>query len=317
MSTQKSGSGMLPSLLAIAGLVLFGAFTYFGQMFLSGGEVGISLLWAIAFTAIAATLATMMVVAKAKDEYPKLWRTVEFSALGLYILLAALTFRAPVHFFSVMTDKEEILSDGRADLDRLDRLFTDYEAFEQSAISKCETGLLSTVGSPHVDAGVRAFFSAQSIASTPESIAAYCSKQREKLLKLNYASLKEEHAAAIDHYRESIEGWRVFTLPFAGREMEATGRDIAEALTDLSASARLPIISRIGGQSVIIEENQTTSFTAPRLDFPDAISRFGWGNVWAWLGILCIHLLVIGGYLLSPRTLVTQPKGMLSSGTVL
>lgn len=312
---KSSNTVGFANVMAIVGLMLFGALTYFGQMFLSGGEIGLSLLWAIGFTAIGIFLLVFMISAKGKDNNFSLWRTIEFSTLGLYIVFAALTFRGPVYFIAVMADKNSIQTAGKGDLKMMESLFENYEEMESDAINNTHTGLISTVGNPNLSDEVRSFMNGKAIYPTEESVANFCDAQRDLLLGANYKHTKADYKARLDEWRAYIEGWNIFRLPFVGPQMEEASEALAEELTALSAKGALPVVKRYGQACVIAEQTQKYTFDAPSMQLASRLKQTGIGNPLAWVGLVIIHALVLFNYFMARRSEKTHINQTIGNGS--
>lgn len=294
---EKSSGVSFANFVAVIGLVLFGVFTYFGQMFLSSGQLGVSLLWAVGFTVVAASLLVFMIRAKGADNNFGLWRTVEYITLGVYLLFAALTFRAPVLFVGLMTDRSEAQRAGLDDIERIEGLYADYEEFESNALTTTNTGLLAAVNNPSNTAQLKAFCAQKQIADSETSVNSYCQAQRRLLLGDVYEGNKANTEKELAAYRSIIQGWNVFSMPLVDRKLAELGEKVAAELTEVSAQAALPVVT--GGY--IEKENQKKMFEAPRVELADKLQG-GTGNVFAWIGLVLIHLLILFNYIAAGRS---------------
>ena len=148
MSSEKNEpKGMLFfNFLSIVGITLFAVFNFIGMMFFFDGTIGTSLLITLGLTVLLAALLILMCVAKAKDNNISLWRTVEFSALALFIITAGASFFGPVRSLCIMGSKSEIQAAAQADKAAIAALFAEYEEKEKEAITHTQNGLGSCIG---------------------------------------------------------------------------------------------------------------------------------------------------------------------------
>lgn len=321
MSNNKSSGVTLYNFLAIVGFVLFGVFTYFGQMFLTGGEVASSILWTLGFIALLVTLYVLAVLAKAKEEYPKAWRAVEWTAVGFYVVYAAFTCGGVVHFFSVMGNKEELTKAGQADVQAMREMFLTYEDFEETAITNSEISMRSLIGRREIDGELQKILQDNNIELDERSISAFFRKQREVLLTGKaYTETKQNYEARLKAFESDLKGWKVFSLPQLTGEMERVAEDMAEWLTKKSEKdSHLPVVyvSHTLNQTYVKESNQSTQISVPKFKFGKETGDFLGNSILAWVGLIVIHLLIIVSYLLAPRSLIIMPAAKVEGGIVL
>lgn len=130
MAKSKSNNISIANVLAVIGVVALGVLTYLGRAFISGGEMGISILWAVGVMAIATALLVIMIKAKGVETNFGMWRVFEISALVLYLGFAVLTAKTAVHFFVINDNKDKIKECALHDVEALKKLNSNYlEAF--------------------------------------------------------------------------------------------------------------------------------------------------------------------------------------------
>ncbi len=295
--SEKSSGVSFANFVAVVGVVLFGVFSYFGQMFLSGGQLGVSLLWSVGLAVVAAALLVFMIRAKGTDKDFGLWRTVEYVTLVAYLVFAALTFRAPVLFMSLMINRSAVQQTGLADIDRIDDLYASYEDFEEKALTATGTGLLAVVGNQAKTVELKAFLAEKRIADNEASVASYCEAQRRLLLGEVYKGNKSNTQEQLAVYRNIIRGWSVFQMPHVDSKLAELGEEVAGELTESSARAALPLLD--GG--FIEKKNQKMAFDAPRTALSDKL-KSGARSPLAWVGLVLIHLLILFNYVAAGRS---------------
>ena len=87
-NNKQNKSVTIANIVSIVGLVLLLVFTYIGNSYMSGGEIGVDLFFSIIITAFTAFLLWLMIKAKGAENRVKMWKKVEYGTLGLYVLLA-------------------------------------------------------------------------------------------------------------------------------------------------------------------------------------------------------------------------------------
>lgn len=126
MAKSKSNNISIANVLAVIGVVALGVLTYLGRAFISGGEMGISILWAVGVMAIATALLVIMIKAKGVETNFGMWRVFEISALVLYLGFAVLTAKTAVHFFVINDNKDKIKECALHDVEALKKLNSNY-----------------------------------------------------------------------------------------------------------------------------------------------------------------------------------------------
>lgn len=133
MAKSKSNNISIANVLAVIGVVALGVLTYLGRAFISGGEMGISILWAVGVMAIATALLVIMIKAKGVETNFGMWRVFEISALVLYLGFAVLTAKTAVHFFVINDNKDKIKECALHDVEALKKLNSNYlDAFDMA-----------------------------------------------------------------------------------------------------------------------------------------------------------------------------------------
>lgn len=133
MAKSKSNNISIANVLAVIGVVALGVLTYLGRAFISGGEMGISILWAVGVMAIATALLVIMIKAKGVETNFGMWRVFEISALVLYLGFAVLTAKTAVHFFVINDNKDKIKECALHDVEALKELKGNYSQMFQAA----------------------------------------------------------------------------------------------------------------------------------------------------------------------------------------
>ena len=133
MAKSKSNNISIANVLAVIGVVALGVLTYLGRAFISGGEMGISILWAVGVMAIATALLVIMIKAKGVETNFGMWRVFEISALVLYLGFAVLTAKTAVHFFVINDNKDKIKECALHDVEAFEELKDNYSRMVDAA----------------------------------------------------------------------------------------------------------------------------------------------------------------------------------------
>lgn len=136
MAKSKSNNISIANVLAVIGVVALGVLTYLGRAFISGGEMGISILWAVGVMAIATALLVIMIKAKGVETNFGMWRVFEISALVLYLGFAVLTAKTAVHFFVINDNKDKIKECALHDVEAFEELKDNYSRMFAAAAAE-------------------------------------------------------------------------------------------------------------------------------------------------------------------------------------
>ena len=318
MSASEKGNNWLANAFSVVGFCLLAVAAFFGHFYLSLGALSGSILWAALTVAIGLFLLYLLVVVKQKDTDLCRWHVVEAILVGVYVAFAVLTAKGPLHFVSVLTSKAELQSAGREDVQSLQRMMADYEKFEHDAIDRTYMGLMGYLNCLSVSAEAKAWLGNMKIECSEESIERFLNKtQREPLLGKSYAAMKQTWDEQTRWLGGVVESWSLFRLPYFATEVKQTGAQMAKTLTELSASAQLPVMSLDGSRLEMAEANQVFEAAAAEGKLAGQLQSVHYGCVWGWVTWLILHLLILLSYFLTHRSDRVSIKYTPDSGTVL
>lgn len=322
MSSEKNEpKGMLFfNFLSIVGITLFAVFNFIGMMFFFDGTIGTSLLITLGLTVLLAALLILMCVAKAKDNNISLWRTVEFSALALFIITAGASFFGPVRSLCIMGSKSEIQAAAQADKAAIAALFAEYEEKEKEAITHTQNGLGSCIGKDMqedlADWCREANLTTGSGNLKQESINSFADNQRLLLIDGMQNNIKAPAEVTLNSSIGVFESWNIFSMPAQPAILQDLAGETAEALTNLSGKANLPFIENddYTNEGYISQENQTFTYDAPQMKSAKAISNVGYSKWYAWLILVVMHVLTLCSYFWTQRSRKTSIKEQAITG---
>ena len=318
MTVSEQRNNWLANAFSVVGFCLLAVATFFGHFYLSLGALSGSILWAALVVAIGLFLLYLLVVVKQKDTDLRRWHVVEGILVGIYVAFAVLTVKWPLHFVSVLTNKTELQSAGREDVQSLQRMIADYEQFECEAIDRTYMGLMGYLNCQSVSPEAKVWLNNMKIECSEESIERFLNKtQREPLLGKSYSGMKQTWDEQTRRLGGVVESWSLFRLPYFVTEVKQTGAQMAKALTELSASAQLPVMSLNGSRLEMAESNQVLEAVAAECQLAKKIQTVHYGCVWGWLVWLVLHLLILLSYFLTRRSDRVSIKYTPDSGTVL
>lgn len=299
-SQKKQGKITIANLVAVVGFVLLLLFTYFGQSYLSGGEIGMDITISLIITGMFAFLLWMMIKAKGAENSLGAWKIVEFTTLGIYVVCIVLSvfFSGITHFFVVNSQKDDIKQCAFNDLAQIDSAFASYENFVEQSISKTAEGIRVAEGREQDDA-LRHWLENHNDADN------YSQIQHNKLVGRTYQTFKSDCEAKSSEIKNAVKNWSVLRIPSRARMIEELGTSVAEELQKMLDGADLPKIDHNEAYTYTMKGSWKDNYT-PKTEmtytFRQALSDTKGFSIIALLIVLLIHTLILFNYVVAYRT---------------
>ena len=260
----------LINFLSVLGLAALFMLTWLGELFLTGGEMAKSLLLAGGLTLLFAVLLVVLVRIKSASSNFRVWAIVEIVVLILYAVAAILLSRPSRQFFEVTANKAEIQQQAKADFAAIRDVFTQYENFENDALSNTRRDILASIGGTR-DKALADFYAAMKInPKDNENVNRYCDIQKEKLLGNKYEQYKKENLQQVDTWEQAVKDWSILRIPDIANDAQVV-RDIVKALSDYSKKADLPAIVSDGKTHSLQSTKQVFNMDVPVLGLRDKL----------------------------------------------
>lgn len=308
MSQNKNNSSItIANIIAIIGLVALLVFNYLGYSYKSGGETGWDIVFSFLITAICAFLLWFMIKAKSAANNLEKWKIIEYVTLAIYIVIAIpLSSFGIMHFFAVNDKKEEIKVLMQNDMQKIDKMFTDYKSFMSVAISATGTGLKEATAAGQVcDEKLNTFMEENRVSHTTESAANFEQLQKTKLVGAGFETFYQQYIDAKTGIEGTVNGWNIILVPRQAKLMEEMAVSAEEELKKLSEEARLPIIKKDNGRHTITEFQKQLFHIEGGIEsfgFKKALKKSGF-SITAIVVILLIHILILFNYIVAHRAL--------------
>lgn len=311
MTTEKKGRIGIGNIISLAGLALLGFFTFMGALMLTSGNLGAAAGIALATVIVMSLLLGAAVYCKKADTDFTRWKKVEIAALVVFVAAAVYPSRYVMHFFDVMSHKEELQKAAAADADNLRGMFRSYEEAERSALAVTTTGLQNAFGEES-DINVRDYYEAAAIKNY-EDIESWMLNERRLLLgdtgaegMAPYLTYKHNADSLIAEWAADVKVWDVMAV---GRQSKVPGElapAIADNLTKRSQSGKLPVIVYNDGVYELSNANQTVTIGEPELVFEKSITTTGPLNVVNIIIYIVIIAMIAVQYMMTPRSEKTE-----------
>lgn len=304
---QNSGSVSIANFIAVVGIVLLMVFSYIGYSYKSGGSMGISIGIAAGIAAIAGILLWFIIKAKSAENYLDKWKVAEIIGLVLYVIFAVSSaiYGGSHHFFVVNEQKEEIKRMAENDLRKIDKMFEDYEAFENEALSIFENGLMNATASrPNNTDELTQYLTNEGI--TRGMVETKTEYQKNKVLGTNYESLKSRKDDKKRKIMGSINNWSVLNIPTLSSDITDFAKRAETQLSELSKSGEMPVIKQNEANKFDLGENQVKEFAVEggveNLEFQKGLTEAEGVSILGIVVILVIHLFILLNYIVTHRT---------------
>ena len=292
----------LINFLSVLGFAALFMLTWLGELFLTGGEMAKSLLIAGGLTILFVVLLIVLVRIKSVSSNFRVWEIVEVVVLLLYVAAAILLSRPTRHFFEVSANKAEIQKQATADFDAIRSVFTEYENFENEAISNTRRGILASI------VGTRSkelsdFYAAMKInPKDNDNVNRYCDIQQEKLLGNKYEQYKKENLAQVDTWEKAVLDWSILRIPEIAKDSDVVA-DIVKALSDYSKKADLPAVVSTDGKTHTIESTkQVFAMDVPELGLAGKLSAVSASAlILSIIVLVLVHLLILMSFFFGYR----------------
>lgn len=311
MTNNKKSRIGLGNIISLAGFALLGFFTFMGALMLTGGNMGAAAGIAAGTVIILSLLLSGAVYCKKADTDFSRWKKLETAALVVFIAAAVFPAKYVMHFFDIMSDKEEIQKAAIADAESMRRMFRTYEEAERSALAVTTTGLQNAFGEER-DINVNDYFAAAAI-NNYEDIDTWILNERRLLLgdtgaegTAPYLTYKHNADSLIGDWAADVRAWDLMAI---GRQSKVPGElspAIASDLTLRSQSGKLPVIVYNDGIYEISNANQTVTIESPALVFESSITSTKPLNAVNIIIYIIIIALIGVQYLMTPRSEKTE-----------
>lgn len=328
MTAKRKQKGItIANFIAVVGLVLLLVFTFMGRSYASGGELGWDIVISVGITAFSAFLLWFLIKAKGAENKLDNWRKAEYGALAVYILFAIPTslLGGIMHFFVVNDNKETIKEYAKADLEKIEALFSEYRDFESEALSVTGTGLSNTTEYNQLcDDALLEFMENHNISRNPESTKNFEMIQRNNLLGNTFEGFYRSFQAEKADIENAVASWSVMQIPFKAKDIEVLAGNVEIELSEWSNNAELPEIKYVSSGSYgkfVMGEYQRKDFAVDcgteSFQFRKAIMETDGFSVTALLVVLLIHFLILFNYIVAYRTKIIDIEDSGNDGGIL
>lgn len=308
---NKNGKITIANIMAMAGIVLLMVFSFIGFSFMSGGELGSSLLKTLVITGATVLFLWFLIKAKGAENNLKKWMVAEILVLVIYIGFALATSikGGIMYLFVVNEHKEAIKECAKKDFDKIDNLFASYEEFENTAITNTRQGLMNaTQPNQRVATQLRTYLGNNRLSA--QYVSNHIDIQQQLVLGSIYEDIKKKYAEEKKRINNCVENWNTFQIPFEANKIAKLAKVTEQDLTTLSQlpDLKLPIIvlDPATRNYILEKENQSSEFHIEggieSLEFQKALTDNEGYSIAAIVITVLLQLLIMFNYIVAYRT---------------
>lgn len=127
--------------ISFIAILLLGVTLFFGMNFATLGNKVPSIIVAILFVVLMLVFVFFAAFAKAQNRNQSMWKAIEYSMLGLYIVALIPSYLYSAKFFDIYFNKAEITDNVNSELEAINGMFRDYNRKCESRCSSYQTAL--------------------------------------------------------------------------------------------------------------------------------------------------------------------------------
>lgn len=310
----KKNQISLANVISVVGVVSLGVLTYLGQVLLSGGAIGTSIIWAVGVAVVAAALLIVMIRAKGAESHFGMWKIVEGITLVLYAVVAIFTASMSVHFFVVTGNKEELKKEAKQDIEAIEGLYNEfienrYDAIDNTIVSvrtynsngseekQTESDVLDNLKAEGL------IYSDKIDLSDIDEFEAILERAVVEPVELKWEDNLKEN---LKKWNAQIENWSLFYLPGIAAEMSEYYDELKLSLAEHAGDTKLWTLD---GDGNIAEDDQVYEPSDYTMKFGDMLKSATGDTVIGWVVIAVIHIMIIFNYVVAYRSPTTMIGG--------
>lgn len=307
MSEKKKGDVSIANVLAIIGLAGLGVITFLGEMLKStDGRPTRAIIFAVVYVGLLALFLIFSIKAKGASDNPDKWRYAEWFCIAAYVAVAILGSSPFHHFFSVVSQKQELQEMANNQVNAVKKMYDDYNI-------QCDNYLKSAV----------------------ERMSAYKRNPQSRSIKDDLYEYVEGHFAHdsswynnsrlivradekdnIEDITKRIKKWNYMQLSSLASDIDGlvnTSRRKLESRIDLFKREHnlIPLIGVPGedGRTQYTYDGLAEFDLGPELsgEMVSKLSSDSGKSVLGWIVFALLHLIVLFNYLVAPRTYIVGP----------
>lgn len=236
MEKQKSDNLSKGDIISFVALLLLGVVVFFGMNFKTLGDRMPSIVVAILLVVMMTVFVFLAAHAKAQNRNQSMWKNVEYSMLGLYMVALIPCYMFAAKFFDIQFAKSEIMAQVQKDVDGIDNMFADYKRKCDSRCGSYQTALEAMAKDSQGRARIAQLLNI-SVSDVNQANIKQASESFLGSLKgANYKALETEKSNLMVNVQTNFKNWNILFIPQYAMELNAAKDKYATELQKIYTS---------------------------------------------------------------------------------
>lgn len=237
MNHQKSDNLSKGDVISFIALLLMGVIVFFGMNFKTLGDKIPSIIFAVLLVVLMTVFVFLAAYAKAQNRNQQSWRNTEYVMLALYMASLVPCYLYVSKFFDIYFDKPAITKQVQADIDDLDKMFSDYSRKSESRCSSYETTLEALSKDSQGRERIAEYLKLDGDKVTTKTIEQAVESFSSGLKGTEYRALETEKNNLEKNLQKHIKNWNILFIPQYALEMSNAKGKFAKELEGLYTKA--------------------------------------------------------------------------------
>lgn len=233
MEKSKSDNLSKGDIISFIALLLLGVTVFFGMNFSTLGDRIQSVVVSVVLVTLMVVFVFLAAFAKAQNRNQAMWTKVEYAMLFLYVLALIPCYLYSSKFYDIQFNKSNIVKEVQANIDDINKMFSDYDKKCQTRSFSYKTALQAMsrdVQGRQKAAGIlgisASHVNSQAIDQASESFLNHFRGN-------DYSQLLSEKTALENSVLNNFKNWNILLVPQYAEELGAAKEKYATGLQDI------------------------------------------------------------------------------------
>ena len=232
MEKSKSSNLSKGDIISVIAILILGIAVFFGMNFKTLGDKVPSLVVAILLVVLMTIFVFLAAHAKAQNRNQDMWKTVEYTMLGLYIVALVPCYIFAAKFFDIQFSKQTITATAQDEIDSINKLFTEYNKKCDSRGGSYQTALEAMAQDAQGRARIARLLDID-VKSINSAIINQAGESFRKSLKgTDYNILKTEKESLETRISTNFKNWNILFIPQDVAELDGAKIKYAKKLQE-------------------------------------------------------------------------------------
>lgn len=233
MQKQNSDKLSKGDIISFIALLLMGVTIFFGLNFKTLGDKIPSIVVAILLVVLMTVFVFLAAHAKAQNRNQTMWKNVEYTMLGLYVVSLIPCYLFASKFFDVQIAKSEIIAQVQKDVDGIDKMFADYKRKCEVRCGSYQTALEAMAKDAQGRERIAKLLNISAANVTQSNIKQASESFLGSLKGAEFKNLEAEKNEVVKNVQYSFSNWNLLFIPQYASELNVAKMKYAEALQSI------------------------------------------------------------------------------------